>query len=176
MKKIVSFVLVLAALSTPIAHAQQISAATVFAQALIEGSATSPLPSNKQLDLLVQAFQRKTNDSGPVVIQAKRLFRFKQQSRCGRVIFSVVQPSSGVVLSPGGQLNVCEDSLPPWRVCKNNPTVLISPQDHCHDNSEPQDTPEVDQAIKNALANGDLSQSQVRDQLKAAEEKKGATK
>jgi len=176
MKKIVFFVLIVAVLSTPITQAQQITRTSVFAQALIEGSATSPLPSYKQLDAVVQTHQKKTHDTGPVLIQAKRLFRFQQQSRCGRIIFSIVQPSNGAVLTNGGQLNVCEDGLPPWRICKNNPKILISPQDHCSDNSELQDTPEVEQAIKTALANGDLSQIQVSQQLKDAAAKKGAAK
>ena len=175
MKKNAILIFIGAALVAPLTHAQGVENG-VFAQALIEGAASTPVPTQEQLTPVIQALQAKTHDTGPVMIQAKRLFRFKQQARCGRVIFSLAQPTSNTVFPIGGQLNVCEDGLPPWRVCKDNPSILIPPQDRCPDNSEPQDTPEVAQAIKDALANGDLSHEQVLQQLKDAAAKKGTAK
>jgi hypothetical protein len=175
-KKSAIFIIMGAALAAPLAHAQSAADNGVFAQALIEGEASAPVPQNQQLASMIQVLQAQTHDTGPVIIQAKRLFWFKQQARCGRVIFSITQPSSGTVLPIGGQLNVCEDGLPPWRVCKDNPSVLIAPQDHCQDNSDPQDTPEISKAIKDALAKGDISHEQVLQQLKDAADKKGIAK
>ncbi len=176
MKKSALFILIGAALAAPLTHAQNAADSGVFAQALIEGAASAPVPQNQQLAIVIQALQAQTHDTGPVIIQVKRLFKFKQQARCGRVIFSITQPSSGTVLPIGGQLNVCEDGLPPWRGCKDKPGFLIAPQDHCPDNSEPQDTTEVAQAIKDALEKGDISHEQVLQQLKDAAKKKGTAK
>ncbi len=176
MKKSAIFIFIGAALVVPLAHAQGAAENGVFAQALIEGTASAPVPSHAQLAPMIQSLQAQTHDTGPVMIQAKRLFRFKQQAHCGRVLFSLAQPSSNTVFPIGGQLNVCEDGLPPWRVCKDNPGILIPSQDRCPDNSEPQDAPEVAQAIKDALAKGDLSHDQVLQQLKDAAAKKGAAK
>ncbi len=175
MRKVSVFLLAAAIITCPVANAQSVFRNGVFAQALIDGTATAPIPAHKELDLALQSIQARTHDNGPVFISAKRLFRFKQQARCGRVIFTIVQPSRNAVF-PGGQLNVCEDGLPPWRICKDKPGFLIAPQDRCPYNSEPQHTAEVAQAIKDALANGDLSREQVSQQLKENANKKGAPK
>ncbi len=175
MRKLALFLFAAAALACPLAQAQSVFRNGVFAQALIDGTATAPIPARSELGPALQSIQAKTHDTGPVFISAKRLFRFKQQARCGRVIFTIVQPSSNTEL-PGGQLNVCEDGLPPWRICKDKPGALIAPQDRCPDGSEPQNTAEVAQAIKDALAKGDLSQEQVSQQLREGAKKKGTSK
>ena len=178
MKNSQVFLIVSMTIFTHLALAQSVSNKNgVFAQALVNGTASAPVPlMNKQFAPVIHALQEKTHDAGPIMIQAKRLFKFQQQSRCGRVIFTLAQPSSDSVWSIGGQLNVCEDGLPPWGICKEKPTILVAPTDRCLDKSAPQDTPEVAQAIKDALANGDLSQAQVSQQLKDEAAKKGSAK
>lgn len=176
MKNITIALLCLSATFAVPALSQDAAQNGVFAQALIDGTASAPIPANEQLYGWIQEIKAHTHDAGPIMIQAKRLLRFKQQPRCGRILFSVTQPSSGVVLPIGGQLNVCEDGSPPLRSCKDRPDRLVLPQERCRDGSEPQDTPEVDKAIKDALANGDLSQKQVEQQLKDAATREGAKK
>jgi hypothetical protein len=176
MKKTIILLIVGIQVLSPLSYAENTFKNGVFAQALIEGTADAPVPPQQAFASVIATLQAQTHDTGPVMIHAKRLFRFQQQARCGRVIFSITQPSSGTVWPIGGQLNVCEDGLPPWRICKDKPGVLIAPQDRCPDQSEPQDTAEVAKAIKDALAKGDLSQAQVSQQLKAASDKKGVTK
>jgi hypothetical protein len=168
--------LIVAALVAPLTHAQGDSQSGVFAEALIEGTTSAPVPSHEEFAAVIRVLQAQTHDSGPILIKARRLFRFEQQAQCGRVIFSLTQPSSNTEWPIGGQLNVCEDGLPPWRICKDKPDVLIAPQDRCPDNTEPQDTPEVAKAVKDALAKGDLSHEQVLQQLKDSAEKKGTAK
>lgn len=175
MRNITFLLFAAAALACPLAQAQNGYRNGVFAQALIDGTASTPIPARSEIEPALQSLQTKTHDDGPVFISVKRLFRFKQQARCGRVIFTIVQPSSNTEL-PGGQLNVCEDGLPPWRICKDKPGALIAPQDRCPDGSEPQDTAEVAQAIKDALAKGDMSPEQVSQQLREGAKKKGAPK
>lgn len=178
MKNSQVFLIVSMTIFTHLAFAQSVPNKNgVFAQALIDGTASAPVPLlSKQLAPVIHALQAKTQDSGPIMIQAKRLFKFQQQSRCGRVIFTITQPSSDTVWPIGGQLNVCEDGLPPWGICKDRPGILVAPTELCLDKSAPQDTPEVAQAIKDALTNGDLSQAQVSQQLKDAAAKKGSAK
>jgi hypothetical protein len=169
------FLFLLSSLACAFAHAESVSNNGVFAQALVEGTAIAPAPTRGELAPVIQHIQAITHDYGTVFISAKRLFRFKQQARCGRVIFTIVQPSSNAAF-PGGQLNVCEDGMPPWRICKDKPGFLIAPRDRCADNSEPKDTAEVAQAIKDALAKGDMSREQVMQQLKEGANKKGVQK
>ena len=149
----------------------------IFAQAIIDGSASTPVSIlNKQFSPMIRELQSKTHDNGQILVQVKRLFKFKDQPKCGRVLFSLSQPSSNTTWPIGGQLNVCEDGLPPLGICKDKPTTLVSRLERCSDNSEPQDTPEVAQAIKDALANGDSTHEQIAQKLKAASSKKGEIK
>lgn len=166
MKKIavVLFIIQFAACPAVFALGQPING--VFAQALMDGEATAPIPSNSQIEVMIQQVKEATRDNSPLMIKATRLYKFKQQSRCGRIKFIIIQPTSGFIL-PGGQLNVCDDGAPPWRVCKNNPGELIPAHEYCADGSIPQDTQEVADAIKDALAHGELSQEQVAQKLKS---------
>jgi hypothetical protein len=157
-------------------HAENIPNSNVFVQALINSEATAPVPKQQQFEQAIQSLQAQTQDTGPILIQAKRLLRFKEQVQCGRIKFWFIQPSSGKSWPMGGQLNICENGQPPLRMCKDKPGFLISPNGHCPDRSEPQDTLEVAQAIKDALAKGDLSQEQVSQITKEQKAKKGAGK
>jgi hypothetical protein len=171
-----TFILFTGLLLAPVlAHAQSDSLNGVFAQALVDGHARAPIlqaKTNQEVAML-SFIQRQTHDNGPVFIEATRLFRFKQQAHCGRVKFIYIQPGSKTTLPFGGQMNVCDDGSPPWKVCKNNLKQLVPPQARCADKSIPQDTPEVAAAIKGALLEGELSQDQVIQLMKDGKAKKG---
>lgn len=142
------------------------SSISVFTAALINGEASAPLPPNPEIERMAQAMQEKTHNTGPLMIQARRVLRFKQQSQCGRIVFFIAQPASGTEWKHlGGQLNICEDGTPPWRICKNDPNRLIPPDGSCPDQATPQDTDEVAAAIQAAIDSGSLSQEQVKKTL-----------
>ncbi len=139
---------------------------SVFTAALIDGEASAPLPPNQEIEHMAQAMQAQTKNTGSLVIQARRVLRFKQQPQCGRIVFFIAQPASGTEWKNlGGQLNICEDGTPPWRICKNDPNRLIPPDGACPDHAPLQDTAEVAAAIQAALDSGNLSQAQVKKTL-----------
>lgn len=149
----------------------------IFAQGLIDGYATATVEAQRDIARMVQAFQQQTHDTGSLVIEVRRLFRFKQQSRCGRVTFVIRQPSSNTTMPVGGQMNVCEDGMPPWRACPGV-TELVPPDSRCPDGSASGNTPEVAAAIRDAVnASGGESPEQVMQKLKtAADQRKKVAK
>lgn len=135
----------------------------VFVKALKDGEASIPLPNEAGFSPMRKALQAKTGDSSEIYIKARRLERFTQQARCGRIVFAITQPSKNIAwIDLGGQLNICEDGTPPWRACPDKPTVLVPPNSKCADKSEPMDTLEVKAAIEKSLANGGLTKDQAR--------------
>ena len=137
--------------------------ANVIVRALVDGRASEPLPDLPMLRQAVVAMQQQAGDSGPIVVQAMRMQRFVQQARCGRVVFGMSQPSSHKAWPAlGGELNICEDGLPPLRVCKDRPNVLVPASSNCRDGSAPQDTTEVASAISAALNRGGLTVDQAK--------------
>ena len=151
------------------AVAGQVSDNEVFVQALINGTARQPLPDRPAFDRVVRELQQQTGDAGPIMVNAVRITLFAQQTRCGRVAFVLAQPSSHHAWpTMGGQLNLCEDGLPPWQQCPATPGVLVPPNSTCADHSAPEDTAEVKEAIRAALAAGGLSKEQVRNSLTAS--------
>jgi len=135
----------------------------VFIQALKNGEASTPLANEERFLPIKKELQARTGDDGEIYIKAQRVLRFTQQARCGRIVFAITQPSKNIAwIDLGGQLNICEDGTPPWRLCKDKPNVLVPPNGTCADKSEPQDTPEVKAAIEKALANGGLTKEQAR--------------
>ncbi len=152
----------LACVLGPTAHAQGLPS-SVFAEALIAGEATEPLPDDKVFGPLIKAIKSKTGNPGPIVVKAMRLTKFVQQPSCGRIVFMVMQPASKIGWDDlSGQLNICEDGKPPLRMCLSHPGTLYPPNTKCPDGTESTDTPEVAEAIKKALATGGLSHDQVR--------------
>lgn len=145
----------------------------LFVKALQDGTASEPLTANGQFTTLQAKLQRQTGDSSPIIIRAARLLKFKQQARCGRIAFALVQPSSNHVWPQlGGQLNICEDGLPPWRICANQHDRLVRYNAKCTDGSQPVDSPEVAQAISNAIATGEVSPEQASKEVKEQIRKK----
>ena len=137
--------------------------ANVIVRALVDGRASEPLPDLPMLRQAVVAMQQQAGDSGPIVVQAMRMQRFVQQARCGRVVFGMSQPSSHKAWPAlGGELNICEDGLPPLRMCKDRPNILVPASSNCRDGSAPQDTTEVASAISAALNRGGLTVDQAR--------------
>ena len=137
--------------------------ANVIVRALVDGRASEPLPDLPLLRKAIAAMQQQAGDSGPIVVQAMRLQRFVQQAHCGRVVFGMSQPSSHKAWPGlGGELNICEDGLPPLRVCKDRPNALVPPNSTCHDGAAPQDTVEVASAISAALNRGGLTVEQAK--------------
>lgn len=149
------------------------SAGNLFTDALRNGEASAPAPAVRLFDGALQALRQQTGDPGPIHVKARRLVRFTQQARCGRVVFALYQPSSHHAWpSLGGQLNICEDGLPPLRACDDRPKLLVPPTSTCPDKSSPHDTAEVAAAIGAALAGGDITPEEARrrtaDRAKAA--------
>ena len=145
--------------------------ANVIVRALVDGRASEPLPDLPLLRKAIAAMQQQAGDSGPIVVLAMRLQRFVQQGRCGRVVFGMSQPSSHKAWPGlGGELNICEDGLPPLRVCKDRPNVLVPPDDACGDGALPQDTAEVASAISAAVNRGGLTVEQAKQESLRARE------
>jgi hypothetical protein len=133
------------------------SARDLMSEALVHGSAQMPLDADGMFGRAVTAIRASTNDAGPVVLYTQRLQMFKDQPRCGRVLFVVGQPSAHQVWPElGGQLNICENGDPPQRVCRNAPGKLVLANARCSDGTTPIDTPEVKQAIDAAVAAGSM--------------------
>lgn len=129
----------------------------VYADALKQGKAETRLPYKAPLDKLTLQLQQMTRDAGPIMVKAERIKYFQQQTHCGRVRFILYQPSSNTAWPElGGQLNICEDGAPPWRICKSNPMRLVLHTERCADGTLPIDTPEVAQSILEAVAAGSM--------------------
>lgn len=127
----------------------------LFIEALKTGSATAPLP--EQFKTVIDEIRAETKDSGPVVLEARRISRFVQQPRCGRIGFVLAQPTSKVYWPRfGGQLNICEDGLPPWQVCEGQ-KALVPAGSKCKDGQSAKNTAEVDASIQGAISGGSLT-------------------
>lgn len=145
---------------------------SVFTEALTKGQASVELPNDEQFRPLVQAIRGRTGSNGQIMVFAKLVTKFKQQPSCGRVAFLVSQPSVHIAWDDlGGQLNICLDGLPPKRMCSSHPGQLYPAGAACPDGTPAQDTPEVADAIKHALATGGLSNEQVKAKAKQSTQK-----
>lgn len=135
----------------------------VFAQALIEGSATAPVPQRAgPMSRVLESLQAQSGSKEPISIVAARVVRFTQQARCGRIRFAMGQPLSKKLWpAMGGEMNVCEDGQPPLRVCPERPGVLVPANAVCASGKTPVDTPEVAAAIAAAIKAGDISHDQM---------------
>jgi len=124
----------------------------VFAEALINGRATTPVPQRPgQPSKVLARLQAISGSTEPVTIIAARVTKFTQQPHCGRVQFAFGQPLAHVIFkSFAGQMNVCEDGQPPLRVCADRPGVLVPAAAACANGRPPVDTDEVAAAIRNA--------------------------
>lgn len=145
---------------------------SVFTEALTKGQASVELPNDQQFAPLVQAIRGRTGSNGQIMVFAKLITRFKEQPTCGRVAFLVSQPSAHIAWDDlGGQLNICQDGLPPKKMCKSHPGHFYSVGASCPDGTPAQDTAEVEAAIKQALATGGLSNEQVKSKAAKASQK-----
>ena len=133
----------------------------VFVDALVNKTASGPIASFPAIQATVKELQASTRDSSPLEIRAQLLQRFTQQPKCGRIVFAVAQATTQTVWPQmGGQLNICEDGLPPLRVCADRPAVLVPPNSKCDSGKIAQDTPEVAKAIAAALKSGNITSEQ----------------
>lgn len=130
----------------------QALAPNVFADALINGRATAPVPQRPgQPSKVLARLQAISGSSEPVSIIAACVTKFSQQPHCGRVQFAFGQPQAHVIFkSFAGQMNVCEDGQPPLRVCADRPGVLVPAAASCTNGRPPVDTNEVASAIRNS--------------------------
>ena len=143
-------------------------ASNAFVEALVTGHGHSPFPEGPAFASVLAALHRQTGDAGLIVVNAERVARFASQPHCGRVAYVVAQPSSHAVWSNlGGQLNLCEDGLPPLRQCHGRPGTLVPPTRRCADGSTPEDTPEVAAAIRASFERGYISADEARQRLHA---------
>jgi hypothetical protein len=151
-----------AALAVPgIGHAEGETPKSVLTTAVVKGSASAPLLDIPQYAKMIQAVQQRTGSSGPLMIYAQRMTSFKDQPRCGRVAYIIAQPSSNMAWSQmGGQLNICDNGDPPWRMCNGDPRKLVPANADCPDHSATADAPEVAAAIQAALDHGGLTPEQ----------------
>ncbi|WP_175816904.1 hypothetical protein [Burkholderia diffusa] len=149
---------------------------SVLTLALANGSASAPLDAHGQYAQAISAIQTRTGDHGPVVILARRVAAFKEQSRCGRVAYIVAQPTSHIAWTDmGGELNICDDGNPPLRMCKAQAGKLVLPDSVCPDGAAPVDTPEVSAAISSAISAGGLDPRAAARRVRAASSAGGST-
>lgn len=135
-----------------ISHAQE---ANPFVEALTEGRSKSEL-TDPRFAKPIQELKAKTKSDSPIFVVAERIVRFKNQSRCGRIKFWTEQPSTNSKWEQlGGELNICEDGLPPWGVCSNNQMAPMGAK--CADGNQPQQTDEVKVAIQAAIDRGGVT-------------------
>lgn len=128
--------------------------ASVFAEALKIGKSDTTLPPIPQIQSIAGELKRRSGNPGEIKLSVRSLFRFKQQPKCGRVIFFLSQPATSTAwIDTGGQINVCEDGNPPLRTCRATPSLLTPPNSTCPDGSRPIDTAEIAQAISQATSN-----------------------
>jgi hypothetical protein len=157
-----------AVLTAGIARADE-APSSVFTQAIIDGAASAPLANDGKFAAAIGAIRRRTGDNGPVVLFARRVVKFEQQPQCGRVAYIIGQPSAHVFYSDmSGQFNICADGDPPLRMCSGQPDKLVPPSAICADLSRPVDTPEVDAAIKAAIAAGGMTPQQAAQTVRNA--------
>lgn len=153
-------VILLLALSTS-ARAETIDQLP-FVRALNEGRAVAPLPDEAMFQQAASEMKRITGDPGPVTVLAVRLFRFEKQPLCGRIAFGLYQESRRQVWGQaGGQLNICQNGLPPDRICPEKPKTLVPFDAKCRNGQASIDTPEVAAAVQAAVAAGGLSEKEV---------------
>jgi hypothetical protein len=130
----------------------------VFVRAVIDGSASSPLPDIPQFQNAIKIVRQRTGSEAPLTMYAMRVARFRQQPQCGRVLFLIGQPATHTAWKDmGGQLNICENGDPPQRMCNGSPGKLVPAEAACSDGSRPVDTPEVAAAIQTAVAQGSIT-------------------
>ena len=134
---------------------------SVFIEALVNKTSSRPIESFPAIQATVKEIQASTGNPSPLEIRAQLLQRFVQQPNCGRIVFAVAQPASRTIWPQiGGQLNICEDGLPPLRVCPDRPATLVPPDAKCANGRLAQDTPEVAKAIDAALRSGNITSEQ----------------
>ena len=146
------------------AIADEIPGASIFVEALVNGSATMPLEDQPELKNLTSQLMRATKSDSPVQINAFLKKRFTQQKHCGRIVFFISQNGKWW-RQLGGQLNICEDGLPPWKTCDDKKLVPFG--EMCPNGAPPHNTAEIQAAISEALDQGGLSYQTVRSQLSA---------
>lgn len=135
----------------------QLSPDSPMVRALRDGRASAPVSDTPGSAAAVKRIKEHTKREGDVTTEFFRVHRFREQPKCGRVVFGLYQKSSGTFWGQfGGQLNVCEDGAPPRRQCGGH-RVLVSPFTPCADGTAPVETAEVKAAIDRAVANGSLT-------------------
>lgn len=146
-----------------LAHAED----NPFLITLKDGEYKQAFPENDSTKKFYSAIRSQTKDSAPVFIHFVRVRKFVQQPQCGRVAFYFEQPSSNIVFKNlGGEINICADGTPPWRMCKADKR-LISANAICPDNSPPVDTDEIAAAIEDAKKRGGLDIRELREKLRS---------
>ena len=136
--------------------------------ALAHGEATYSLNSDPKYAKVVQALQKSTKNDGEIIMRFKLVTKFKQQPTCGRVSFWGEQPSTNTKWGQmGGDINYCEDGMPPLRICAENPKQLVAPDANCKGGKAPIDTPEIAAAIKYSLDHGGMTEAQAKAKYKA---------
>ena len=102
---------------------------------------------------VAKELKEQTKSDAALYFVVERLLTFKIQTKCGRVKFWIEQPATQTKWEQlGGELNICEDGLPPWGVCANNQPAPVNGK--CADGSPPQQTAEVKEAIQAAVDKG----------------------
>ena len=151
----------LLALLPAVAHAQ-VAPDSPMVRALREGRATAPLPGSRGARLVAQKIMEQTGSTDEVTVEFLRIVRFEAQSSCGRVAFGLYQKSSNTFWGQfSGQMNICEDGMPPRRQC-NGQAGLVPADTLCRDGSYPTQTAEIKAAIAKSIADGSLTGGQFK--------------
>jgi len=142
-------------------------------KALKTGRASAPLSTlGERYNRIGEAIQRTTKSDGEITIDFIRKTKFVKQPNCGRLTLVVVQNSTHLVFEKMGvEFNICEDGLPPRKMCAVN-KHLVNYDATCPGGVAPVDTPEVAAAIAKSLADGGLT----KEQAMKFDQKPGAVK
>lgn len=131
-----------------------------FVTALKQGQAQDAFAQPKFANVISQ-LKKQTGNDGAIVLKARRLLWFKNQSRCGRIQFWVEQPATNTRWNEvGGDLNICEDGQPPWQICSDQKLVPYGSK--CSDGKLATDTAEISAAIQESLKRGSLTMDQAK--------------
>ena len=140
------------------------------AHALMEGSAQMQFGQDPQSQAQKKFIFDKTGEESYIGIY--RLFRFKQQSQCGRVlVVPVLEKSHKAIRNMALQLNICEDGKPPLQTC--NGKDLVFPDYLCPNGGRPHFTKEVQASVDKAQADGGVDLEHAMQAFKASEGGKG---
>ncbi len=130
-----------------------------------------PLPPNSQIYRdSVAAMKALTGSDAPIQYYW-RVTKLKQQPTCGRVSMIPVQKNVALGQFAMGTF-LCEDGTPPFMVCPEKKSQLVSSAARCKDGTSPVLTDEAQAMYDQAIKDGGKTTAEIMKRLKDAKPKK----